>query len=207
MKRLPLFLKIPLSGLAFFCLSLTAPPLPDAENNYDFSAVTTKVQGWLDRGYYPGAAVLVARDNQVIYQRCFGNYTPATPVFIASAGKWLAAAAIMSVVDEGQLSLEDHPSKWLPEFKNDPKDQATLRQLLPHTSGYPAYQPGQNPVDQYQTLVESSRRSGRCRRRSRPAGIFNMADWRCRWPAAWRKWRRAGTGKPCFSNGSRNPAG
>jgi CubicO group peptidase (beta-lactamase class C family) len=76
-------------------------------------------------------------------------------VLIASSGKWLAAATIMSLVDEGKLSLDDHPSKWLPEFRNDPKDQATLRQMLSHTSGYPPYQPDGNPVDKYQTLTES----------------------------------------------------
>jgi CubicO group peptidase (beta-lactamase class C family) len=91
----------------------------------------------------------------VVYEKCFGTYTPATVVLIASAGKWLAAATIMTLVDEGKLSLDDHPSRWLPEFKNDPKDKATLRQMLSHTSGYPAYQPKDKPVDKYQTLAES----------------------------------------------------
>ena len=63
-----------------------------AQTKCDFSALTAKVQGWVDSGYYPGAAVLVAKDQQVIYEKCFGSYTPETPVFIASAGKWLAAA-------------------------------------------------------------------------------------------------------------------
>ena len=126
-----------------------------AQTTYDFSLVTAKVQGWVDNGYYPGAAMLVAKDNQVVYEKCFGSYTPETSVFIASAGKWLAAATIMSLVDEGKLSLDDHPSKFLPEFQNDPKDKATLRQMLSHTSGYTPYQPKDKPVDKYQTLAES----------------------------------------------------
>ena len=134
---------------------LGSPPPAGAKPVYDFSAVTRCVQGWVDSGYYPGAAVLVAKDNKVIYEKCFGNYSPDTQVLIASSGKWLAAATIMSLVDEGKLSLDDTPSKWLPEFKNDPKDKATLRQLLSHSSGYPAYQPKDKPVDKYQTLVES----------------------------------------------------
>jgi CubicO group peptidase (beta-lactamase class C family) len=126
-----------------------------ADGADDFSAVTQQVQGWIDKGYYPGAAVLIAKDNRIVYEKGFGSYTPDTVVLIASAGKWLAAATIMSVVDEGKLSLDDHPSRRLPEFKGDTKDKATLRQLLSHTSGYPPYQPKDKPVDKYQTLAES----------------------------------------------------
>ncbi len=46
-------------------------------------------------------------------------------------------------------------SKWLPEFKDDPKGSATIRQMLSHTSGYRPYQPADKPVDKYQTLAES----------------------------------------------------
>ena len=121
------------------------------ETNFNFSAVTARVQGWVDKGYYPGAAVLVTKDNHVLYEKCFGSYTPETEVLIASADKWLAAATIMSLVDEGKLSLDDHPSKFLPEFKGDAKGQATLRQMLSHTSGCPPYQPKDKPRDACQT--------------------------------------------------------
>jgi CubicO group peptidase (beta-lactamase class C family) len=109
----------------------------------------------MDSHYYPGAGLLVAKDNQVIYERCFGEFTPDTVVLIASSGKWLAAATIMSLVDDGTLSLDDSASKWLPEFKNDPKGSATIRQMLSHTSGYRPYQPNDKPPDKYQTLAES----------------------------------------------------
>jgi CubicO group peptidase (beta-lactamase class C family) len=75
-------------------------------------------------------------------------------VHIASAGKWLAAATIAAVVEEGKLSWDDKVKKWLPEF-TDVKGQATLRQLLSHTSGYPDYQPEHRHPDNYQTLVEA----------------------------------------------------
>jgi CubicO group peptidase (beta-lactamase class C family) len=139
--------------LAASCHSTQHPA--GAKRVYDFSAVTQRVQGWVDRGYYPGAAVLAAQDHQVIYEKCFGDYTPDSVVLIASAGKWLAAAMIMSLVDEGKLSLDDPASKWLPEFKNDPKGKATIRQMLSHTSGYMPYQPKDKPVDKYQTLTKS----------------------------------------------------
>ncbi len=141
-----------LCGFALFALSLTNGW---AQTNFDFTSVESRVGNWVQRGYYPGAAVLIAKDNQVCYEKCFGSYQPDTEVFIASAGKWLAAATLMTLVDEGKLSLDDHPSEFLPEFRGDAKDAATLRQMLAHTSGYPAYQPTGAPTDNYQTLAES----------------------------------------------------
>jgi CubicO group peptidase (beta-lactamase class C family) len=145
------------SGCRWFAavLLLAFLPLARGQAAPDFLAVTNLIQSWVDKEYYSGCGLLVAKDDQIIFERCFGNFTPDRAVFIASSGKWLAAATIMTLVDEGKLSLEDHPSKWLPEFKNDPKDKATLRQLLSHTSGYLPYQPVDKPVDRYQTLAES----------------------------------------------------
>ncbi|MEO6730696.1 MAG: serine hydrolase domain-containing protein [Ferruginibacter sp.] len=120
----------------------------------DFSIIQQKIQGWVDSGYYNGASIIIAKDNKVIYKKYFGNYNPSTVAFIASAGKWLAAATIAALVDKGKLSWDDKVNKWLPEFK-DSKGEATLRQLLSHTAGYPDYQPKGSPVDIYQTLKES----------------------------------------------------
>lgn len=120
-----------------------------------FPQVTAKIEDWMRHGYYKGAGLWIAKGDQVLYQRCFGECTPDTEFFIASAGKWLASATLMSVVDEGKLSLDDSAGKWLPEFRQDPKGVATLRQMLSHTSGYPGYQPEDKPRDDYQTLAES----------------------------------------------------
>ncbi|QEM08416.1 alpha/beta fold hydrolase [Mucilaginibacter rubeus] len=121
---------------------------------YDFSYMDRKLAGWVDSGYYKGASVIIVKDDRVIHQKYFGNYTPKTVAYIASAGKWLAAATIASVVDEGKLSWDDKVDKWLPEFK-DTKGEATLRQLFSHTAGYPDYQPAGRRPDNYQTLKES----------------------------------------------------
>jgi CubicO group peptidase (beta-lactamase class C family)/pimeloyl-ACP methyl ester carboxylesterase len=121
---------------------------------YDFSYLDRKINGWVDSGYYTGASILIAKNNQVIHEKYFGSYTPGSVAYIASAGKWLAAATIAAVVDEGKLSWDDKVNKWLPEFK-DIKGQATLRQLLSHTAGYPDYQPAGSHPDNYQTLKES----------------------------------------------------
>lgn len=120
-----------------------------------FPQVTAKVEDWMRHGYYKGAGLWIAKGDRVLYERYFGECTPDTEFFIASAGKWLASATLMSVVDDGKLSLDDSAGKWLPEFRHDPKGAATLRQMLSHTSGYPGYQPEDKPRDDYQTLAES----------------------------------------------------
>jgi CubicO group peptidase (beta-lactamase class C family)/pimeloyl-ACP methyl ester carboxylesterase len=120
----------------------------------DFSAVTDQVQSWISRGYYPGASLLIVQGRKVVYERHFGDFTPGRVVYIASAGKWLGAATVAAVVDEGKLSWDDPVARWLPEF-TDMRGKATLRQLLSHTSGFPPYQPDDNPPDDYQTLSES----------------------------------------------------
>jgi CubicO group peptidase (beta-lactamase class C family) len=118
-----------------------------------FVPIQQKIQTWVDSGHYDGASIVVFQKNKKIYQAYFGNYDKNRVVFIASAGKWLAAATIAVLVDEG-IPWEDPVKKWLPEFK-DTKGEATLAQLLSHTAGYPDYQPQGNPVDISQDLKSS----------------------------------------------------
>ena len=62
--------------------------------------------------------------------------------WIASMTKSVNAAAVMTLVDEGKLSLDEPASKWLPELGkmkladgSMPKTPITLRRLLSHTAG------------------------------------------------------------------------
>ncbi len=120
-----------------------------------FPLVTRRVQSWVDHGFYPGCSLWIAQGDRVLYERHFGANDADTPVYIASAGKWLGAAAMLAVTDDGALSLDDRAVKWLPEFGDAPKGRATLRQLFSHVSGYPPYQPEGRPTDAYPTTAES----------------------------------------------------
>jgi len=137
-----------------FCTQISFAQQKVIQSSYDFSALDAKINSWVDSGYYKGAGFMLVKDNQVIHKKYYGNYEPETVVFIASAGKWLAAATIAAVIDEGKLHWNDKVNKWLPEFR-DEKGQATLAQLLSHTAGFPDYQPAGQPIDIYQTLQES----------------------------------------------------
>jgi CubicO group peptidase (beta-lactamase class C family) len=120
----------------------------------DVSEAVGLVRHWVEKGFYPGASLIVGRGGEVLVEQCFGNHGPGSEEFVASAGKWLAAAAIASVVDEGKLSWDQSVAEWLPEFAGD-AGAVNLRQLLSHTSGMAPQQPEGRRNDDYQTLEES----------------------------------------------------
>jgi N-acyl-D-amino-acid deacylase len=112
----------------------------------------------------PGGAVAVMRDGKLIYARGFGyadveNKTPVQPdarFRIASVSKTLTSAAIMKLVEEGKLELDDRVAPLIahltpaPEATVDPRwDQITIRHLLNHTGGWDRTKPngGFDPVD------------------------------------------------------------
>jgi CubicO group peptidase (beta-lactamase class C family) len=126
---------------------------PSTSTQLDFSGIVSQVQRWVEQGFYPGASLVIGRRQQIIFEQYFGVHDAETEEFIASAGKWLASAAIAAVVDRGMLSWDDPVSKWLPELAGG-AGTATLRHLLSHTSGFPA-QPPSGLNDTHQTLEAS----------------------------------------------------
>ncbi len=99
------------------------------------------------QGDVPGAAVLVLQDGRAVLQRGYGmaeleSHTPAgakTNFRLASMTKQFTAAAILLLVQEGRLSLNDGVQKWLPGLP--PATSAiTIRELLTHTSGLIDYE-------------------------------------------------------------------
>jgi len=92
----------------------------------------------------PGAAVVVSRDGEVVFEQAFGmaDVELGVPleedqVFrLASVTKQYAAAALLKLVEEGKVALDDPLSKFLPDF---PVGEVTVAQLLNHTSGIKSY--------------------------------------------------------------------
>jgi len=83
-----------------------------------------------------GGVLLVVRDDAVIHEADFGALDAASVIPIASASKWLTSATLMTLVDEGKVSLDESVATYLPEFKGA-KKAITVRQLLSHTHGLP----------------------------------------------------------------------
>lgn len=147
-------MKIRLLFASLICICIFTFSCKEAtghRNCYDFSPLDSLIRGWVAKGYYPGASICVVKNDTVIFQENYGDYTPDTKVYVASAGKWVASAVIGAVVDRTDLDWNDPVEKWLPEFKGDAKGKILLRQLLSHTSGVRPYLP-EPRVDNYNHL-------------------------------------------------------
>jgi CubicO group peptidase (beta-lactamase class C family) len=79
--------------------------------------------------------MLVANKDTIIYKKELGDFKSKTPAPIASASKWLTAALIMILVDEGKISLDDYVVNYIPEFGKYFKNYITVRHCLSHMTG------------------------------------------------------------------------
>lgn len=94
---------------------------------------------------FPGAAVIVSQDGQIVYQKGFGYanvehripVTPETKFRIGSVTKQFTAAAILKLQENGKLSVDDKLSKFIPDYPRG--DEVTIHHLLTHTSGIHSY--------------------------------------------------------------------
>lgn len=115
---------------------------------------------WVKDGWINGAVALVARDGKIVYHKASGydnleakEKMKEDDIFrIASQTKAITSVAVMMLWEEGKFQLDDPISKYIPAFANETvldkfnakdttyttlpaKRQATVRDLLTHTSG------------------------------------------------------------------------
>jgi D-alanyl-D-alanine carboxypeptidase len=95
----------------------------------------------------PSASIAVIQDGRIAYVQAYGHARldpsiparPETRYGIGSVSKQFMSMAILLLVQDGKLKLDDPVAKYLPGLTRA-KD-VTLRQLLSHTSGYQDYYP------------------------------------------------------------------
>ena len=98
--------------------------------------------------HIPGLSLAVIKDSRIVLAKGYGlanveHQVPVKPETIfqsGSMGKQFTATAVMMLVEEGKLSLDDKITKYFPDAPAAWRD-ITLRHLLTHTSGlgdYPA---------------------------------------------------------------------
>lgn len=109
------------------------------------------LQQHIDAGQFPSAVYLVADHDRVVYADALGHsvvepYRVAnkfdTIYDLASLTKPLITALLCSRrIELGELTLDSSVSHYLPEFDRTDKQMITIRELLTHTSGLPAWRP------------------------------------------------------------------
>jgi CubicO group peptidase (beta-lactamase class C family) len=117
----------------------------------NFLSVEKAFCGAVDDGVFPGAVVLAAKEDAIVFERAFGfrSLLPTqsalqleTVFDLASLTKPLATTlAIILLTQEGQVGIEDRATRFLPAFRKYGKQLTTVRQLLTHTSGLPSWKP------------------------------------------------------------------
>lgn len=81
-----------------------------------------------------GISLTVQDATGTSYQRAFGSWNLAKFAPVASASKWLTAAVVLTLVDDGLLDLDAPISRYL-DAVPAAAAQITTRQLMSHTSG------------------------------------------------------------------------
>jgi CubicO group peptidase (beta-lactamase class C family) len=108
--------------------------------------VDNYVRAEMTKQRIPGLALLVSRAGQVIRAQGYGLanvelQVPVKPETIfqsGSVGKQFTATAIMILVEEGKIGLEDPLTKYFPDAPPSWK-KVTIRELLSHTAGFTDY--------------------------------------------------------------------
>ena len=99
----------------------------------------------IDNGRIPGAVVLVGQDGHILFEKAYGHrsleprpepMTLGTRFDLASLTKAVVTApAVLILVQDGKVSLDDPISNYLPDFGRRGKETVTVRQVLTHYSG------------------------------------------------------------------------
>ena len=108
--------------------------------------VDSAVEGQRKAQKIPGVSLAVCRDGKIVKASGYGlanveldvATTPETIFQTGSVGKQFTSMAVMMLVEEGKIGLEDKIAKYIPEAPAAWKD-VTVRHLLTHTSGIADY--------------------------------------------------------------------
>ncbi len=137
--------------ISVLVLSQIVPSLTQAQSVSNASpdlsnAVSKYVKNEMQRQHIPGLALLVSRGGKIVQAEGFGLadvelQAPVKPETIfqsGSVGKQFTATAIMMLVEEGKVALDDPLTKY---FTDAPAtwNEVTVRELLSHTAGFGDY--------------------------------------------------------------------
>jgi CubicO group peptidase (beta-lactamase class C family) len=132
------------------CTRAGAAPAPVSPHvDTRFEPVVSYLRSQVDSAF-PGAVIAVGRHDTVLLLAAVGHYglddprpvTPETVYDLASLTKVIGlTTACMMLVGEGKLDLDAPVQRYVPAFRGANKERVTIRHLLTHSSGMPAWRP------------------------------------------------------------------
>lgn len=135
-ERLGVKVKRYCSSIVSLLLLLVAPSTARADEVDDY------LRAQMERNHIPGLSVAIVRDGKVVKLKGYGlanlewdaPVTPDTAFQLASATKPLTGTALMLLVEEGKIALDDRISKYLPDAPQA-WSGITVQHLVTHSSG------------------------------------------------------------------------
>jgi CubicO group peptidase (beta-lactamase class C family) len=112
-----------------------------------YKKIDALVQSVLEKNNYVGVSVVVVKGNEIVYAKGFGVTSLEThePLqtyhnfHVASVSKTFVATAVMQLVEQGKIKLDNPLVKHLPYCSLQGVDfqKITIKQMLNHSSGFP----------------------------------------------------------------------
>ena len=132
---------------AVVAVALSAVPLAAGDQVRDLERIETFVRAEMARQKVPGVAVAIVKKGAVLAAKGYGlanveHNVPVSPDTIfqsGSVGKQFTATAVMLLIEQGKIGLEDPITKFFPDAPA-PWRGILVRHLLTHTSGIPDYE-------------------------------------------------------------------
>lgn len=107
--------------------------------NTNFAPIDTWLSEVTKEFHLPSLSIAIVDKEKVLFSACYGEgSSPDTPYIIGSMSKSFTAAAIMQLMEKGEIDLDAPISRYLDDIACG--DQITVRQLLNHTSGIDTYE-------------------------------------------------------------------
>ncbi|MCF7945353.1 MAG: beta-lactamase family protein [Spirochaetia bacterium] len=158
------------------CATPTSVPSNSNEHDYkSYSVINEMGQKVLEADKNVSLSIALMSDHDLLWTQEFGYadqesqipVTSQTLFNIGSVSKVFTAAAIMQLVDQGKVSLDDPVVTYLPDFEMQSEEykDITIRMLLNHSSGLPGsyYRGGMTikPWDEYQEAAYKALKNSR----------------------------------------------
>ena len=146
------------AGLLFFSSGYLHADVKSGYDQGKLSEIKVLLDGLYDKGQIPNYVVKIAKGGESIYSASrgsteLGGGVPVggdTIYAVASMSKPIVSTAVLKLIEEGRIGLDDPLSKYFPEFENmlvapngdldvpfeEAKSPITIRHLLTHTSGF-----------------------------------------------------------------------